>query len=119
MFCLRLSDGDVIWQKNVLEVYESPSGYFGAGSTPIVINDKLLVNVGGKDAAVVALDLTTGAEIWRAFDDRASYSSPIELKLGQLTDSASTHAFLEFIRSPAAQPAFEKYQLRVGVNADE
>lgn len=82
LFCLKLRDGQVVWQKNVLDIYESPSGYFGAGSTPVVINEKLLVNVGGSNAAVVAFDLKTGTEIWKSFDDRASYSSPIELKIG-------------------------------------
>ena len=82
LFCLKLADGEVVWKKNVLETYDSPSGYFGAGSTPIVINEKLLVNVGGSKAAVVAFDLKTGIEIWKSFDDRASYSSPIELKVG-------------------------------------
>lgn len=82
LFCLTLDEGTIVWQKNILETYRSPSGYFGSGSTPVVINEKLLVNVGGDDAAVVAFDLKSGAEIWKSFDDRASYSSPIELKVG-------------------------------------
>ncbi|MFK7770426.1 MAG: PQQ-binding-like beta-propeller repeat protein [Mariniblastus sp.] len=77
--CLKLSDGEVVWKKNVLEIYKSPAGYFGSGSSPIVIDDKLLLNVGGRDASVVAFDLKTGDEIWKSFEDRASYSSPIEM----------------------------------------
>ncbi len=77
LFCLRLDDGKVVWKKNVLDIYSSPSGYFGSGSSPIVINEKLLLNVGGKNAGVVAFDLKNGKEIWKAFDGRASYSSPI------------------------------------------
>ena len=81
LFCLKLSDGSVVWQKDVLDIYSSPSGYFGAGSTPIVIDEKLLVNVGGKDSGVVAFDLKTGLELWKTLDDRASYSSPIKIAI--------------------------------------
>ena len=62
--CLSLDEGKIVWKKNVLELYRSPSGYFGSGSSPIVIDDKLLLNVGGKDASVVAFDLKTGDELW-------------------------------------------------------
>ncbi len=81
LFCLALADGKTVWQKNVLEIYKSPQGYFGAGSSPIIVGDRLLLNVGGDDAAVVAFDTKTGDEIWKSFDDRASYSSPIQANI--------------------------------------
>ena len=81
LYCLKLADGEVVWGKNVLREYRSPPGFFGAGSTPIVVAEKLLLNVGGQNAAVVAFDLKTGQEEWKAFDDRASYSSPIEASI--------------------------------------
>lgn len=82
LFCLALADGSIVWKTNVQKTYQSPSGYFGTGSTPVVVDGKLLVNVGGKDAAVVAFDLKTGKEVWKSFDDRASYSSPVEMTIG-------------------------------------
>ena len=82
LYCLNHSDGAIQWKKNVLEIYKSPAGYFGSGSSPIVIDDKLLLNVGGRDAAVVAFDLKTGDELWKSFEGRASYSSPIEMTIG-------------------------------------
>jgi outer membrane protein assembly factor BamB len=84
LFCVSLEDGKSIWQKNVLEIYRGPRGYFGAGSSPIVINERLLLNVGGDQAGVVAFDLETGKELWKSFDDRASYSSPIEAQINGL-----------------------------------
>lgn len=81
LFCLQLADGKIVWKKNVLQEYQSPTGYFGSGSSPIVVDGKLMLNVGGKNAAVVAFDPETGEERWKAFDDRASYSSPIEMTL--------------------------------------
>ncbi len=37
----------------------------------------MLVNVGGKDAGIVAFDKDTGKEVWKATGDGASYSSPV------------------------------------------
>ncbi len=55
----------------------APEGYFGAGSTPIVEDGKLLVNVGGRGAGIVALAVIDGSTVWKATDEAASYSSPI------------------------------------------
>ena len=52
-------------------------GYFGAGSSPLVADGKLLVNVGGRDSGLVAFQLQDGATAWQATDEGASYSSPI------------------------------------------
>ncbi len=79
LFCLKFDDGEPVWQKNLLKDYDAQPGYFGVGSSPIAIGENLICNVGGKDAGIVAFDLKTGKETWKAFDDRASYSSPIEL----------------------------------------
>ena len=41
-----------------------------------MVGGKLLVNVGGRGAGIVAFDPATGKEIWKANNDAASYSSP-------------------------------------------
>jgi len=68
--------GEVLWQKNILSEYRPPVGYFGVGAGPIVVEDRLLVNVGAKKAGVVAFDPATGKELWKATDDPPSYSAP-------------------------------------------
>jgi len=79
MFCLDASNGKTLWQKDMAETYGTGRGYFGVGSSPIVCGNNVVVNVGGRDAAVVALDKQTGEPAWAVFDDRASYSSPVQL----------------------------------------
>ena len=74
--CVALADGKKIWSRDAYSDYGGQEGYFGAGSTPIVAAGKLLVNVGGKKAGIVAFNLTDGKTAWTAVDDRASYSSP-------------------------------------------
>ena len=78
--CVSLADGKKRWSRDTFGDYDASEGYFGAGSTPIVIDGKLLVNVGGRDGAgIVAFDVRNGKTLWTAGDEQASYSSPTVL----------------------------------------
>ncbi len=74
--CVELATGKPIWSRELAQDYSAPDGYFGAGSTPIVIGDRLLVNVGGKKAGIVGLDVTSGKTVFAIAKEQASYSSP-------------------------------------------
>lgn len=76
LHCVRLSDGSPRWSRSTYEEFSGQDGYFGAGSTPIVADQKLLVNIGGSNAGLVAFDLETGKTVWKATQEAASYSSP-------------------------------------------
>lgn len=77
--CLNLKDGTPIWKRATHKDFQALSGYFGAGGSPILEGDKLLLNVGGDrvGAGIVAFDLDTGKTLWKATNQQASYSSPI------------------------------------------
>jgi outer membrane protein assembly factor BamB len=80
---VALSDGEIRWSRDLYKDYGAPSGYFGAGSGPIVEGELLLENVGGKQGyGLVALDRTSGQTIWHQTDEQASYSSPVAATLG-------------------------------------
>ncbi len=76
--CLDLKSGKQHWQRATHTEFKAPEGYFGAGSTPIAIGNKLLVNVGANkgNAGIVAFDIATGKTVWQSTDEQASYSSP-------------------------------------------
>lgn len=79
---VSLADGKKRWSRAAYKDFEAPDGYFGAGSTPIVEGDKLLVNVGGKaGSGLVAFSLADGKTVWQATDEQASYSSPVAVTL--------------------------------------
>jgi outer membrane protein assembly factor BamB len=85
--CVELRTGKLLWERQTQQDYglrrtrrgEPPRGYFGIGSSPIVVGDNLVVNVGGseKQAGIVAFNKLTGKTVWKATDERASYSSPV------------------------------------------
>ena len=77
--CLDLKSGKKIWQRDTHTEFKAPEGYFGAGSSPLLVGDKLLVNVGAgrSGAGIVAFDVATGKDLWKGTSEDASYSSPI------------------------------------------
>lgn len=82
LHCVALADGKKLWTRELYVDYDGDEGYFGAGSTPILIGGKLVVNVGGKDAGLVALDPANGKTLWKGTSEVGSYSSPAVAKIG-------------------------------------
>jgi outer membrane protein assembly factor BamB len=85
--CLEVQDGGQVWSRALGADYNAPEGYFGAGSTPILLGDKLLVDVGGKKAGIVGLNIESGDTAWTATTDEASYSSPASIVRGKQHDA--------------------------------
>lgn len=82
LYCVSLASGMKIWSRSTYADFDGDEGYFGAGSTPIAVGDVVLVNVGGKDAGLVAFSLADGGTRWKKTDERASYSSPTFAVIG-------------------------------------
>ena len=77
LHCLDLDNGKKIWQRSVQSDYQVPKGFFGVATSPLIEGNLLLLNIGGKEAGIVAFDKDTGQEAWRATNHEASYSSPV------------------------------------------
>jgi outer membrane protein assembly factor BamB len=74
--CLKLKSGDLEWELNLPDefgVKESPK--WGVCSSPLVAGGKLIVNPGGKEASLVALDPKTGKTLWKTPGKAAGYGS--------------------------------------------
>jgi len=85
--------GKAQWSRNAYGDYKGQEGYFGAGATPIVVGDLVLVNVGGRGGAgVVAFDTATGKTRWKTGDERASYSSPVRFSMPSQAAKSATSA---------------------------
>lgn len=77
--CLDFKTGKQIWMRDTHKDFQVGEGYFGVGSSPIIVEKKLIVNVGAKrkNAGIVAFSLDKGFTLWQTMQDDASYSSPI------------------------------------------
>lgn len=92
--CRSITDGSLRWNVDTNKQYNVIQNFFGVGSSPLVLDDQVMVMVGGSPAedariapgrldrvssngtALVAFNILDGKERWRCGDDLASYSSP-------------------------------------------
>jgi outer membrane protein assembly factor BamB/ABC-type phosphate/phosphonate transport system substrate-binding protein len=81
--CADLETGVTIWRINMIEQFAGePELVWGTCSSPLIVDGKLIVNPGGPEASIVALDPQTGEVIWQTPGDRHAYSSFIVATLG-------------------------------------
>jgi outer membrane protein assembly factor BamB len=75
--CLDAATGKLLWKKVPGVDYKIRVPIWGMTSAPLVDGDLVIVQLGAEGACLVAFDKKTGAERWRALDDKPSYSAPI------------------------------------------
>lgn len=81
--CLELATGKPVWKKNILTEFKGENPYWGISESPLVLEDRVLVQPGGPNATIVALNKATGALIWKtAESDPAAYSSAMVATIG-------------------------------------
>ncbi len=81
LHCFDVTSGTVLWKVNGVEQYESRIPTWGMASNPTIVEDLLVVQVGGTNSAcMVAFHKDTGKEVWRALDDEPSYVAPVLIK---------------------------------------
>lgn len=78
------ASGNRIWTVNVVRDHGGVVPYWGYSESPLVLADRVLVNVGGRGASVVAFNKDNGDVLWRSESDEAGYSSPVLLQTGSL-----------------------------------
>jgi outer membrane protein assembly factor BamB len=75
--CLDARTGRVVWSKNILTENGASNIQWGMAASPLIVDDKVIVMPGGTSGrSVVAYHKATGAPVWRAMNDVASYTSP-------------------------------------------
>jgi outer membrane protein assembly factor BamB len=66
LFCLQVSDGKVVWEKDLQKEYKVSVPIWGFCGHPLVDGDRLHCLVGGEGSVAVCFDRKTGKELWRA-----------------------------------------------------
>lgn len=83
LHAVNLTDGRHLWHVDAMRKYQVPKNFFGAGGSPVVDDGRVIANVGGPAAGIVAFDAKTGRELWTATNDGASYSSGVMTAVGE------------------------------------
>ncbi|HEY8413805.1 MAG TPA: PQQ-binding-like beta-propeller repeat protein, partial [Pyrinomonadaceae bacterium] len=79
--CLDARTGKIVWTKNVLREFGASNIGWGISESPLVLGNKVMVNAGGQNASIVALNKDNGAVIWKSQSDEAGYSSAIPVQV--------------------------------------
>jgi outer membrane protein assembly factor BamB len=79
-FCFDAASGEIAWKHDLNSEYKVRMPIWGLAAAPLVVDDLIILQVGGEHACLVAFDKVTGEERWRAMDDDASYSAPIMIE---------------------------------------
>src|SRR5262245_12505446 len=77
LHAVDLASGKKIWSIDTARQFNVPKGFFGAAGSPLVEDGRVIANIGGAKAGIVAFEAKTGKVLWSATEDAASYSSGI------------------------------------------
>jgi len=83
LICFQAATGKVIWSKNLKQVYKTQSPLWGYAAHPLIDGDNLITLAGGEGSQTVALNKSTGQEVWK-FGTAAEtgYSPPTIIQAG-------------------------------------
>lgn len=74
----QIEDGEIIWQIDLKAKYRSTEPQWGFSTSPIILEDLLILEVGGKDnKAFMAFDKENGEVVWNYGNGNASFNSPL------------------------------------------
>jgi outer membrane protein assembly factor BamB len=101
--CLDTETGETLWERRDLPC----DHYRGAGSSPIIHNGKLYLHYDGYDFQyVVALDIATGATIWRTDRPRNFHTDNGDIKKAFATPLVINVGGREQLISPTSKGTF-------------
>ena len=64
--CLQTSDGSVVWRRNLISDFGGQLPTWRYNESPLVDGDRVICTPGGKEATLVALNKSSGDQIWRS-----------------------------------------------------
>ncbi len=119
---LNRMDGEIIWSVDFVNQYGSTCPRWGYSSSPLLVDDLLMIEVGGKDDhGFAAFDKFTGALRWHNSNIATAYNSPIAIEVNGVKQVIFTSGKILYafdlagdslwshtmpLRSPMALPLF-------------
>jgi outer membrane protein assembly factor BamB len=74
--------GRALWRRSFDSEFKITQPFYGNSLSPILVDDKLVIEVGGGgNGAVLAVDPATGEDVWRLAGDGPAYGSPIAVDI--------------------------------------
>lgn len=83
LICLKASDGTIVWKVETRKEYGGRNIRWGIAESPLIYDDKVICQPGGKEASVIALDIKSGRLVWKTSElsEKSAYCSPALLTI--------------------------------------
>lgn len=83
LFCINRANGKIVWSKDLIADFNGALPLHGHSESPLIYEEMIFWNTGGKDNNVVALNRFNGKLIWsnKGFGERSAYNSPKLIEL--------------------------------------
>lgn len=121
MNCVTVAKGEKVWSHNTRKEFNvgNRRDDWGLSSSPLVVDQMVIVDVGGKGASTVAFDRKTGDVKWKAGDQVQGYSSPVVFTSGgkQFVAMFKKEGLVIIKPADGQQVASYPWQTRYDVNA--
>ena len=114
LFCFEKATGSVRWAINVAEVAEVRVPAWGFAGSPLVLEDRVILNVGD---AGTAIDRETGKLLWKSADKDSGYSSPIPDASGQQVILGSARSYVGVDHETGREIWRQRWLTTFGCNA--
>lgn len=110
-------DGRSLWQVDCAQRFGAEPGFFGFGSSPLLLGDRLIVQVGGPEAGVVAFAVADGRVLWKAGADEAGYGSPVPWTRGGRREVLCFNRAGLMVLDPISGLAIDRFPWRARIHA--
>lgn len=77
LHCISLDTGKPVWSKHLVDDLGGIRPDWGYTASPLIVDGKLILQPGGDQNAIVALDSESGEVVWATPGRKGAYASPI------------------------------------------
>lgn len=77
LFCFDAKTGDILWKHDTVAAFGAKVPEWGFAGSPTIDGEKVIVHLAAeKNGSVMAIDRTTGKELWCSLPDPGGYCTP-------------------------------------------
>lgn len=118
-YSLDAKNGKILWGLNLVDDLAGIRPTWGFAASPVIIGENIIIPVGAKNAAIVALNKDDGEVIWKSGNYEIAYSTPFKIDssddLGIFHGSGlSVHDLKD-----GKEKCFYQHTTRYGINASQ
>ena len=81
LHCLSAQTGEVLWQVDLIDDHKGKNIMWKNASSPLLLNDLVIVCGGGKGQSFVAFEQKSGKVRWKTGSETMTHATPVFAKI--------------------------------------